>query len=372
MDRVLSGALTKAPRATAPNWWRRWPEWVGYAAGAWSLLYGVLILGLYWMLGSRGFPFGEGDPQAALSVLGRLSADVGAPVIAVVGAAGAVVAVAMARGWGRGPIRPVLLTFAWTAAVALTLVIPDYRGLMGVAYAFVFLVGVPFGWPPGNFFDVVTWPVANQFLCIGGGLLWAATVLAYHRRSGPAGSGHPGGDGRWTTPTAVANWGRCAIAVAVVVPLLYAATRWAWALGIPLGISDELFREGRATGLWWAGAALGTVAIAGAMLTLGLGQRWGETFPQWLPLLGGRRVPPVLAIVPAALVSILVTSAGLMFVRLALLGTAGNVFTFIGREDWAALAPELLWPLWGMALAVATLSYYLRRRDEPIWSEPGG
>lgn len=111
------------------------------------------------------------------------------------------------------------------------------------------------------------------------------------------------------------------------------------------------------------------MAIAGAMLTLGLEQRWGEIFPGWLPLLGGRRVPPALAIVPAALVSILVISAGLMFIRLALLGTAGDVFTFIGDEDWVALAPELLWPVWGVALAAATLAYYLRRRDEPVSSD---
>lgn len=354
-------------RMAATSWRRRWPEWIGYAAAAWSLLYGALILGLYWAIGRRGFPFGEGDPQAALSVLGGLTAEVGAPVIAVVGVAGAAVATAIARAWGRGPVRLALFAFAWIAAGALAVVIPDYRGLMGVAYAFVFLIGAPFGWPPGNFFDVVTWPIVNQFLCLGGGLVWAATAVAYHRRSEDVAAGH----GRWMTLAAMATWGRWATAVAVVVPLLYAATRWAWALGIPLGISDELFREGQATGLWWAGAALGTVAIAGAGLTLGLGQRWGEIFPRWLPLLGGRRVPPALAIVPATLVSILVTSAGLMFVRLTLLGTAGEVFTFIGREDWAALAPELLWPVWGIALAAATLAYHLRRRGEPVVPRPG-
>jgi hypothetical protein len=148
----------------------------------------------------------------------------------------------------------------------------------------------------------------------------------------------------------------------VLIPLLYAATRWAWALGIPLGISEEFFREGQAVGLWWAGAGLATVAIGGALLTLGLVQRWGEVFPRWIPFLAGKRVPPALAIVPASLVSILVTTAGLMFVRLTLLGAVGGVFTFIDEEDWAALAPELLWPLWGIALAAATLAYYYRRR----------
>ena len=61
------------------------------------------------------------------------------------------------------------------------------------------------------------------------------------------------------------------------------------------------------------------------LLTLGLVQRWGEVFPRWIPFLAGKRVPPALAIVPASLVSILVTTAGLMFVRLTLLGAVGGV-----------------------------------------------
>jgi hypothetical protein len=31
-------------------------------------------------------------------------------------------------------------------------------------------------------------------------------------------------------------------------------------------------------------------------------------------------------------------------------------------DNWAALAPELLWPLWGAALGAATLAYDYRRR----------
>jgi hypothetical protein len=36
----------------------------------------------------------------------------------------------------------------------------------------------------------------------------------------------------------------------------------------------------------------------------------------------------------------------------------------LGAENWAALAPELLWPLWGAALGAATLAYYYRRRSK--------
>lgn len=107
-----------------------------------------------------------------------------------------------------------------------------------------------------------------------------------------------------------ARWGRWATAVAVAVPCLYAATRWAWALGIPLGISEELLREGQAEGIWLAGASLATVAVGGAVLTRGLVQEWGEVFPRWIPFLAGRRVPPALAIVPASVVSVVLIGGG--------------------------------------------------------------
>jgi hypothetical protein len=53
-----------------------------------------------------------------------------------------------------------------------------------------------------------------------------------------------------------------------------------------------------------------------------------------------------------------------MFVRLTLTGKLDVILGegVLGTQNWAALASELLWPLWGAALAVATLAYYYRRR----------
>jgi hypothetical protein len=65
------------------------------------------------------------------------------------------------------------------------------------------------------------------------------------------------------------------------------------------------------------------------------------------------------------LVSILVTAAGLlMFVRMTLTGRLEDILGegVLTEDNWAALAPELLWPLWGAALGAATLAYYYRRR----------
>jgi hypothetical protein len=53
-----------------------------------------------------------------------------------------------------------------------------------------------------------------------------------------------------------------------------------------------------------------------------------------------------------------------MFVRLTLTGELGAILgeVVLTGENWAALAPELLWPLWGVALGAAMLAYYYRRR----------
>lgn len=351
-----------APR----NWRQQWPGWVVYAAGVWSLGYG--LLGLYWTLGGAGFPFGRAhDRSAALSLLANAQVATGAPIIAVLGLLGGLGALLMARNWGHGLWRALLSGFAWLLAVTLALLMPDYRVLMATAYAPIFLVGAPFNWPPVSFLNAVPWPVINQFVCILGGCLWAAAALVYQRTTQGACAfcGRSAQTPHWTTPTAAARWGKWATYLAVLIPVLYAATRWAWALGIPLGVSEELLRQGQAAGAWWAGAALGVVAVGGALLTLGLLQPWGECFPRWLPFLGGKRVPIALAVIPASFVAILVTTAGLMFVRLVLGGNAGVIVPSLDinlRENWATLAPELLWPLWGVALGTATLAYYFRRR----------
>jgi hypothetical protein len=55
-------------------------------------------------------------------------------------------------------------------------------------------------------------------------------------------------------------------------------------------------------------------------------------------------------------VAAMVTAAGNMFIRMTLTGA-----DFGGLAEWGALGPELLWPLWGVALAAAAVAYALRR-----------
>ncbi|MGI5286322.1 hypothetical protein ACQEVF_23690 [Nonomuraea polychroma] len=138
--------------------------------------------------------------------------------------------------------------------------------------------------------------------------------------------------------------------------LVYGILGAAWALGIPLGVSQEFLAEGE-DGLWLFGAYLATFGAFGGVLTLGLTQRWGEVFPRWLPVLSGRPVPPLLAVVPAGFVSIIITVAGLTYVR----------WTIAGRfalAEWGAWLPECFWPIRGAALATATVSYHQRRKTD--------
>ena len=70
-------------------------------------------------------------------------------------------------------------------------------------------------------------------------------------------------------------------------------------------------------------------------------------------------MPIALAVLPATLISAVITSAGLMFIRLAVTGVFDE---FFGPGNPATYVPELFWPLWGVSLAAATLAYYYRRR----------
>ncbi|MQA88478.1 MAG: hypothetical protein GEV03_28650 [Streptosporangiales bacterium] len=338
---------------------RTWPSWAGYAAAAWSFGYG--LLGVLWSLGMPGFPFGEGDiPDAREeSILGGATAQGTAPWIAVVGVLGGLVALVLARSRIGGPLRAAAAVWGWVAAVALVVFVPDQRVLTTLAYTPLGLVGIPLGWPPisySEFLDIAyPWPTVNLMICAVGGLLWAAATVAFQRRTAGACTGcgrradHPA---HWTTPSAAARWGRWAAYTAALIPFTYAVIRWAWALGIPLTITDEFLAELHDTGLVWAGAYLATFAALGGILTLGLVQRWGTIWPRWVIGLAGRRVPPAFPITLATVVATALASAGAVIVRL----------TDWTKPEELLKNPGILWPVWSAAIAAATLAYYLRTR----------
>ncbi|ULL14833.1 hypothetical protein DVH26_10475 [Paenibacillus sp. H1-7] len=350
----VSHATTTRSKPSALRWWRRWPEWARYAAIVWSLFYGAL--GFYWTLGGSGFPLGLlNDPIAQYSAFRHVTASTAGPVIAILSFLGATT-LFMFKFNTRGITRTILLLYAWSAATILCFAIPDTRALIGVAYAPISLIAVLFG-QSLHYIDFFTWPVINQYICLIGGLLWAATALSFQRQTcnSCAYCGRKGDASRWMVSRSTERWGRWVTYVAIFSPAYYDVTRIAWLLGIPLGITKELYQSLQDSGAVWAGAGLSLVSIGGAILTHGLIKPWGETFPRGFPFWAGKRVPAAAAVVPAGFVSILLTVSGIQV-----------FFQFLWSSDfdnWGATTPLLLMPIWGIALGIATIFFYYRRQE---------
>ncbi|MFI6502546.1 hypothetical protein [Nonomuraea typhae] len=248
------------------------------------------------------------------------------------------------------------MAFAWVAAFVLVALIPDARIMTAVGYAPIFLVGLPFGWPDANYFELAfPWPVVNMLLCAGGGVLWAGAALAFQRRTAGACESCGRTHGRSGMGVSrIARWGTWAAYVGFAVPLFYSVVRWAWALGVPLLFSEEGIKWLHETGMAWAGAGLATFGALGGVLTLGLARPWGRIWPRWVPVLAGRAVNPRLPVTLGALVTGVLASAGMVAIRIT---------------DWAdpqawLTSPMAYWPLWAAALGMATLGYYFRTRPE--------
>jgi len=357
MKSVNSKALTSAvPTPSQPlklRWWRRWPDWIRYATMFWTLVYGAL--GLYWSAGGPGFPLGlSGDPGAGHSIFLQATNGIGGGFIACLSFIG-VIALLFSRYDAPKTIRVIACLYGWCAAVILCFAIPDPRALIGIAYAPVALIGFLSG-QSLHYLDFFTWPVLHQYVCILGGLLWAASTLTCHRQSRNACKYCGRREGRTVQRTdSAARWGTWATYVAILAPAYYDLTRFAWLLGIPFGISREMLHDLQESGADWAGAGLALVSVGGALLTHGLIKSWGEVFPRWLPLCGGRRVPPALAIVPAGFVAILLTVTGIQVILEFIWG--GDF------ENWGGTTPLLLLPIWGIALGAAAIFYYYRRQE---------
>ncbi|MEU5955016.1 hypothetical protein [Streptomyces sp. NPDC047525] len=151
---------------------------------------------------------------------------------------------------------------------------------------------------------------------------------------------------------------RWAVIAAHAVPLATLPSGlWRIALVAGLPVADEPVR-GWAEVLYVLG--LSVVSEGLALLTLGLVRGWGEVVPGWVPLLGGRRVRPLAAVVPA-----LLGAAGLFaimgwFAYAQYAGLGPGVTGSAAKETVlvACYAPLVLWaPL----LVAVTAAYYRRR-----------
>ncbi len=348
---------------------RDWQRWAPYAAVAWSLIYAAL--GVYWAVGGRGFPYTPETVSDGMEpLLGRFGPGAAGIVVMLAGIPAAAMGVAMLRGVRSRALRPLLIIAGALLAGVLLLLMTGLNLLVKVGYIPGVVLGLVTAEKGQAYLAAWTqWTTIHQLLCLIGGFLWLGATVCYGRRSAGACvyCGRRDGPEGWTSRDNAARWGRIAVYVAMVAPVFYALTRYAWALGFPLGMSEEYLRNGQESGTWIGGLSMATFGLVGAVLMLGLVQRWGEVFPRWMIGLAGRRVPIALAVVPASLASVLLIVGGIgiwfalpqMVANLAAGGVEG--IGLIG-EIIFQVGPTLLFPVWGVALAVATLGYYYRRR----------
>jgi hypothetical protein len=106
---------------------------------------------------------------------------------------------------------------------------------------------------------------------------------------------------------------------------------------------------------------LSVLTEVAALLSIGLVRGWGEVVPSWIPVIGGRRVPPMAAVVPAVVGGLLLTAVSVWMV-LSWVGISDSMAYENGW--WQALAKVCITPtaLWGPMVLALAYSYHLRRR----------
>ena len=214
------------------------------------------------------------------------------------------------------------------------------------------------------------WPTFHLTVLCYTGLAVAASTLAHARatagacphcgrRSGPAGDTHP-------------RWRRAGVAVTVVAALApcgYASSRLLWAAGIPVGTTEEFLERINANnpgnGTVVLELTMATMALAGALLTLGLLRPWGRVWPRWVPGRGGRAVPHALPVTAGTLAGVGLTGLG-MFLWPMLLRFAGGETVYFPETTiattWLSHVPGLSLAMWGPLVLVATAAFHHRTR----------
>ena len=161
------------------------------------------------------------------------------------------------------------------------------------------------------------------------------------------------------------RWARRAATLAVLTTLPSGLWRVAMAVGIPVGASDQIRSDRYGFPGWGTVYVFGlTFLLVGlASLTLGLVQQWGEILPRWIPLVGGKPVPPLAAVIPAG--------AGAIALTVLWVSTMANIepiWAYYGLEGAERVLMMVCYTpllLWGPLLAAVTISYHRRHRCAP-------
>ncbi|MDR3084542.1 MAG: hypothetical protein LBV60_27115 [Streptomyces sp.] len=328
------------------TYWRTWrrqrPYWVCWA----TLLWAVVYAGFGLACAVNGIP-----PLHVGAVLG--SSALGWAVTAV----GVLAALACVLVMRYGPRT------AWRVLLGMTC------GLAGVA-AFGLLMDVitlTFGQ------GVDSWiSAANHAWAATGVLLLART--ARYDRSQPVASRAPAAS---AAPLPV----QLAACAGTAAFLPYAAMKLNWATGGTFaGESGADMRAASerngASRIWltlesWGLDGTMLLAALGVFLLWGLVRPWGQVFPRWTLFLHNRPVPRWLPLAPALIGAATLAPYGVIGLGYLCLATAGEVTIRRGDFDTRHDALLVSWigisafAVYGLALIVATRSYWLRSRRLP-------
>jgi hypothetical protein len=159
------------------------------------------------------------------------------------------------------------------------------------------------------------------------------------------------------SPARWATW--CAYAVPWII-LPTALWRLPFAFGFDMGMIDP---EAPAWVWWVVPYTIGLVVLTEvlAYLTVGLVSWWGEVFPSWIPLVGGRPVRPGWVVAAA-------TTGGIALCALWIPDWVDQVWFGGGlaytSPAWEALAKVGLVThvVWGPMLLAVTFDYWRRHR----------
>ncbi|MCX5208466.1 hypothetical protein OG689_04005 [Kitasatospora sp. NBC_00240] len=164
-----------------------------------------------------------------------------------------------------------------------------------------------------------------------------------------------------------APWAVRVAKVAALTAVPSGLWRIALGVGVPVGFSGATEQQMTAHMPGWGTLyvlALSALAETLAFLSLGLVRPWGRVTPRWLPLIGGRRVHPRAAVIPAGLGALAVTAitfaAGFGgWYGPDAMGSPEAPHGLAGLTMTLCYAPLLLW---GPLLAVVTVDYHRRSR----------
>ncbi|WP_030779158.1 hypothetical protein [Streptomyces sp. NRRL S-920] len=155
----------------------------------------------------------------------------------------------------------------------------------------------------------------------------------------------------------VPRWAALAAHAVPWITLPSGLWRVALVAGLPVAAREQ---HGAGEAVYVLG--LSVISEVLAFLTLGLVRAWGETVPAWVPVLGGRQVRPLAAVVPA-----LLGAGGLFglmgwafYAQIAGLGAEAGVTDSTAQTALLVICyvPLIAWP---PLLTAVALAYYRRR-----------